>query len=142
VLAAMQDDVADPESPRHELASRILQRRFFRVLYERRPEDLRKNADAVGAVYRAARDRFGEDLVAHDTNIDIDKPESAVPKPFRFAVERNDGVVVSSIHLSQILDKMPKAVFDFVFIAPELLEEGRTWLHENLNKIVSEKEPS
>lgn len=88
VLAAMQDDAADPESPRHQLASRILQRRFFRVLYERRPEDLRKNADAVGTVYRAARARFGEDLVAHDTNIDIDKPESAAPKPFRFAVER------------------------------------------------------
>ena len=142
VLAAMQDDVANPESPRHDLASRILQRRFFRVLYERRPEDLKKNADAVGAVYRAARDRFGEDFVAHDTNISMDNPESSMPKPFRFAVERRDGAVVSSINLSQILDKMPKAVFDFVFIAPEFLEEGRTWLHENLTKIVSMKEPS
>jgi hypothetical protein len=71
-----------------------------------------------------------------------DQPESAAPKPFRFAVERDDGAVVSSIHLSQILGKMPKAVFDFVFIAPDLLEEGRTWLHENLDKIVSRKEPS
>ena len=142
VLAAMQDDVADPESPRHQLASRILQRRFFRVLYERRSEDLNRNADAVGAVYLAARDRFGEDLVARDTNINLDNPESAAPKPFRFAVEREDGTVVSSIHLSQILGKMPKAVFDFVFIAPELLEDGRTWLHENLEKILSEKEPS
>jgi uncharacterized protein len=142
VLAAMQDDVADPESPRHQLATRILQRRFFRVLYERRTEDLNRHADAVGAVYRGARRRFGADLVARDTNINIDKPESAAPKPIRFAVERDDGVVVSSIHLSQILGKMPKAVFDFVFIAPELLEEGRTWLQENLNRIISEKEPS
>lgn len=138
----MQDDVADPASPRHQLASRILQRRFFRVLYERRPEDLRKNADAVGAVYRSARLKFGDERVARDTNIDLDKPESAAPKPFRFAVEREDGTVVSSIHLSQILGRMPKAVFDFIFIAPELLEEGRTWLHENLDEIVSEKEPS
>lgn len=142
VLAAMQDDVADPESTRHQLASRILQRRFFRVLYERRPEDLKKNADAVGAVYRAACEKFGEHVVARDTNINIDKPESAAPKPFRFAVERDDGVVVSSIHLSQILGKLPKAVFDFVFIAPELLEEGRAWLQEHLDKVVSEKEPS
>jgi HD superfamily phosphohydrolase len=142
VLASMQDDVADPQSPRHQLASRILQRQFFRVLYERRPEDLQKNADAVGAVYRAALERFGEDLIARDTNIDIDKPESAAPRPFRFAVERDDGAVVSSIHLSQILGKMPKAVFDFVFIAPELLEEGRAWLHDNVDNIVSEKEPS
>lgn len=142
VLAAMQDDVADPESPRHELASRILQRRFFRVLYERRSDDLKKNADAVGAVFRAARERFGEGLVARDTNIHIEKPESAAPEPFHFSVERDDGAVVSSIHLSQILDKMPKAVFDFVFIAPELLEEGRTWLRENLGNIVFGKEPA
>lgn len=142
VLAAMQDDVADPESPRHQLASRILQRRFFRVLYDRRPEDLKKNADAVGAVYRAACERFGKDLVARDTNIKMDKPESAAPKPFRFAVERDDGVVVSSIHLSQILGQMPKAVFDFVFITPELLEEGRAWLNANLDRIITEKEPT
>ena len=82
------------------------------------------------------------DLVARDTNINLDNPESAAPKPFPFAVERDDGTVVSSIHLSQILGKMPKAVFDFVFIAPELLEDGRTWLHETLEKILSEKEPS
>lgn len=138
VLASMQDDLADPESPRHQIASRILQRRFFRVLYERRAEDLTRNMDAVGAVYRAARDKFGVDFVARDTNISLDKPV----KPLKFAVERDDGVVVSSIHLSQILGTMPKAVFDFVFIAPELLDEGRTWLHENLEKVVSEKEPA
>jgi uncharacterized protein len=140
VLAAMQDDVADRDSRRHQLASRILQRRFFRVLYERPSEDLKKNADAVGAVFRAARDKFGADVVARDTNINIDDPQSSEPKPFRFAVEREDGGVVSSIHLSQILGKMPKAVFDFVFIAPEFLDEARTWLHENLATIIEEKE--
>ena len=55
---------------------------------------------------------------------------------------RATSAVVSSIHLSQILGKMPKAVFDFIFIAPEFLEEGRTWLQENLNRIMSRKEPS
>jgi HD superfamily phosphohydrolase len=87
VLAAMQDDVAEPASPRHEIASRILQRRFFRVLYERRAEDLRKNFDAVGLVYRAAVDRFGEDHVARDTNIDSEKPETPA-RACSFAVER------------------------------------------------------
>jgi HD superfamily phosphohydrolase len=142
VLAAMQDDVADLDSPGHEIASRILQRRFFRVLYERRPEDLGKNVDAVGLVYRAARDRYGQDCVERDTNIDPEKPESAASKPLRLAVEREDGVVLSSTHVSQILGKLPKAVFDYVFIAPELLEEARAWLHDKLEEILAVKEPS
>jgi hypothetical protein len=43
--------------------------------------------------------------------------------------------------MSQILGKQPKAVFDYVFIAPELLDEARVWLHDNLGRILAEKEP-
>ena len=142
VLAKMQDDVADESAPGHEAASRILQRRFFRVLYDRRAEDLNQNLDAVGLVYRAAREKFGNSLVARDTNIDPEKPESASPKPLRFAVERDDGVVVSSIQVSQILGTLPKAVFDYVFVAPEILDEARTWLNANLRTILDASEAS
>jgi len=142
VLAAMQDDVAEPASPRHAIASRTLRRRFFRVLYERRAEDLQKNFDAVGLVYRAVCERFGQDYVDRDTNIDLEKPESSEPEPFRFAVERQDGTVVSSIHESQILSKLPKAVFDYVFVAPEVLEEARAWLQDHREEILTVKEPS
>ena len=142
VLAAMQDDLADPMSRRHAAASRILQRRFFRVLYERRAEDLQKDFDAVGLVYRAAQDKFGEENVERDTNIDLQKPESSQPEPFKFAVEREDGTVVSSIQESQILDKLPKAVFDYVFIAAELLEEARAWLQHQRETILTVKEAS
>jgi HD superfamily phosphohydrolase len=142
VLAAMQDDVAEPTSPRHAVASRILRRRFFRVLYERRAEDLQKNFDAVGLVHGAARERFGGDYVDRDTNIDLERPETSEPEPFRFAVERQDGTVVSSIHESQILSKLPKAVFDYVFVAPELLEEARAWLQDHREEILTVKEPS
>lgn len=137
----MQNDVAEATSPRHAIASRILRRRFFRVLYERRAEDLQKNFDAVGLVYRAARQRFGEEYVDRDTNIDLEKPETSEPEPFRFAVERQDGTVVSSIQESQILSKLPKAVFDYVFVAPELLEEARAWLQDGREEILAVKEP-
>jgi len=142
VLTKMQDDLADPSSPGHEAASRILERRFFRVLYDRRAEDLDRNLDAVGAVHRAAVDKFGAALVARDTNIDSSRPESANPRPFRFAVERDNGAVVSSIQESQILRTLPKAVFDFVFVAPEILDESRAWLDENLKSILDVKESS
>jgi HD superfamily phosphohydrolase len=142
VLARMQDDVTDEGSPGHALASRILQRRFFRVLYDRRAEDLNQNLDAVGLVYRAARVKFGETLVARDSNLDPAKPEAVSPKPLRFAVERDDGAVVSSIQVSQILGKLPKAVFDYVFVAPEILDEARKWLNANLKTILTATEAS
>lgn len=142
VLAQMQDDAANEASAGHEAASRILHRRFFRVLYDRRAEDLNKRLDAVGLVYRAAREKFGETLVARDTNIAPDNPKSAAPKPLRFAVERDDGTVVSSIQMSQILGKLPKAVFDYVFVAPEILDEARSWLTMNLDSILKTTETS
>jgi hypothetical protein len=140
VLSQMQDDLLGVDSPRHELASRILQRRFFRVLYDRRPEDLRRNVDAVSLVYGAARARYGDRFVARDTNIDPKKPESTEPSSLPFAVERDNGTIVSSIQLSQILGKVPKAVFDYVFVAPEILGEARDWLNANLETILAMKE--
>jgi hypothetical protein len=134
--------ISDTDSPRHSLATRILQRRFFRVLYDRRPEDLRRNIDAVGLVYRAALVRYGDELVARDTNIDPGQPSSTEPSALTFAVEREDGKVVSSVQVSQILGKVPKARFDYVFIAPEILDDAREWLNTNMDTILATKEPS
>lgn len=107
VLARMQDDAADPTAEGHELAGRILNRNFFRLLYERRAEDLDLNLNAVDLVFQAAVEAFGQDLVLRESNISRDRPESAAPKPFRFAVERDGGQVVSSLQVSQILGRLP-----------------------------------
>lgn len=57
VLAAMQDDVAEPASPRHAIASRILRRRFFRVLYERRAEICKRTSTlSVSYIVPSAKD--------------------------------------------------------------------------------------
>ncbi len=50
--------------------------------------------------------------------------------------------MVSSIQVSQILGKLPKAVFDYVFVAPEILDEARTWLNANLRTILDATEAS
>jgi uncharacterized protein len=142
VLARMQDDAADSSAAGHPLAARILNRRFFRLLYDRRAEDLDSNLDAVNLVCRAARAEFGSEQVEHDTNIDSSRPETASPKPFRFAVEREGGQVVSSLQVSQILGNLPKAVYDDVFIAPELEADAQRWLRQNLRGILGRREKS
>ncbi|MFZ2491129.1 MAG: HD domain-containing protein [Thermoanaerobaculia bacterium] len=142
VLAAMQDDQANPASHGHDVAKRILGRKFFRILYERRQEDLDTNLQAVELVHAAAVEKFGKDLVKQDSNVDPTLPSSAIGKPFRFAVERDDGTVVSSLQLSQILNRLPKAVYDDVFVAPEIAADAQVWLRENLRDILGAREES
>lgn len=142
VLAKMQDDAADASAEGHTLARRILDRKFFRLLYDRRSEDLDLNLDAVNLVYKAARNEFGADHVLRETNINRERPESAAPKPFPFAVEREGGEVVSSLKVSQILGRLPKAVYDDVFVAPEIAEKATEWLQNNLRGILGSREES
>lgn len=142
VLAKMQDDAADPFAAGHALAHRILDRNFFRLLYDRRTEDLDRNLDAVDVISTAAQEKFGQDRVLRVTNISRGRPESAAPKPFRFAVEREDGNVVSSLQVSQILGQLPKAVYDHVFVAPEIIETAREWLQEHRRGILGLREES
>jgi hypothetical protein len=96
----------------------------------------------VNLVYHAAKEKFGSDNVEHDTNIDSSRPETASPKPFRFAVEREGGQVVSSLQVSQILGHLPKAVYDDVFVAPEVAADAQRWLQENLRGILGSREES
>ncbi len=90
-------------------------------------------------------DAFGVDRIDYllrDTNIDPNKPDSASPKPFRFAVEREGGKVVSSLQVSHILGKLPKAIYDDVFIVPEIEKDAKQWLTENLRGILGTREES
>ncbi|HUF10165.1 MAG TPA: HD domain-containing protein [Rhodothermales bacterium] len=131
VLAAMRMAVDEPQSEAHDVADRIMNRRFYRVLYQRRAEDLERNPNAVELVYRAAADEFGKHAVERDAQ----PPKT---RPLEFAVERDDDVVVSSQQLSQVLQQLPSAHFDYVFIIPEKLEDARKWLGAQLRGILDQ----
>jgi uncharacterized protein len=144
VLAKMQDAAANVGAEGHLLARRILDRKFFRLLYDRRTEDLDRNLDAVDMVFDAAVKEFGPDHVLRlpETNADRAKAKASAPKPFRFAVEREGGEVVSSLQVSQILGRLPKAVYDDVFVAPEIEEKAQQWLQEKRRGILGSVEES
>ena len=127
VLAAMRKAADNATAPGHEPARRIMQREFYRVLYIPSAEDLAKTADAIEAVYRAARDRFPGSIEK-----DVHHPST---KPMEFSVDK-DGTIVSSVPESQILGQIPTARFGYVFITPEKLDEGRRWLAQNIRGIL------
>jgi hypothetical protein len=53
-----------------------------------------------------------------------------------FAVQRDDGRIVSSLEESQVLGRVPAATFDYVFIVPELRDDAERWLQSNLRGIL------
>lgn len=125
VLVNMADAADDEQHPGHEPARRILRRQFYRVLYEPTQDDLSRNVNAAGVVLEAAKEAFGPNAVERDR-------ETKPSKPMDFAVGRDDGIIVSSLEESKVLDRIPAATFDRVFVVPELRRDAERWLKEKL----------
>ena len=111
------------------LAGRIIQREHFRELYQRNPDDIAENVDAASAIYEAASQVFGRE------NVRLDRDSKGGGSP-EFPVLRRDGSIISSISLSQILENLPEAAIDYVFVEPSCRDEAIKWLKENRRDII------
>ena len=58
VFVELRKAAADHSHPGHDSADRIMNRKHFRVLYERNPNDAEKNPEAGAAVFKAACQQF------------------------------------------------------------------------------------
>lgn len=124
-----------PGHPAHDVARRITTRQHFKVLYERNPDDLEKNANAVRAIYAAACREFGDDAVRCD-----DPAPSSSQSP-NFPILKNDDRIAWSLQESLILkDKLPPITVGRVYVAPELREKARKWLEGRLTEILEHSE--
>ena len=130
VMAGILAAARSPQLPGHDPARRIVRREHFRLLYQRNPNDAKRNRDAAGAVFRAARDRFGTAFVHYDAY-------SEKRRGIDFPVLTKDGRIVSSLALSDPLEHVPVVVVEFVFIAPHCLPEAETWRDENLDSLIT-----
>ena len=112
------------------LADRIIRRQHFKVLYQRNPDDIRRNPNAASAIYEAASENFGADNV----RLDQDKKGGGTPE---FPVLSKDGRIVSSLTQSQVLGNLPETAIDYVFVEPSYRERATEWLNENREGIIS-----
>ena len=113
-----------------QLADRIIRRQHFKVLYQRNPDDIRRNPNAASAIYEAASENFGADNV----RLDQDKKGGGTPE---FPVLSKDGRIVSSLTQSQVLGNLPETAIDYVFVEPSYRERATEWLNENREGIIS-----
>ena len=131
VTSALRLAADDPSKAGHEFASRIINRKHFKVLYERNPKDYDTNSEAALLIKEAADAKFGKDKIRFDTYTQkggfID-----------FPVSLRDGTVVSSLSLSQTLAKIPIVAADYVFVDPssDIMDHAKKWLNKNKTNII------
>jgi len=130
IAAALRKACIDESIRGHQHAERILNRKHFKVLYERNPDDISRNPDAVLAFYQAASDKFGADNVRMDTYIQT----GGAPD---FPVFKKDERIVSSLAESQTLKNLPIAATGCVFIHREFLGEAEMWREKERDNIIA-----
>jgi HD superfamily phosphohydrolase len=135
VLAAMVLAANDSSSPAYRSARTIVDRRHFKVLYERNPIDLEINPDAVAVVAAAATEKFG--VAAIKTQRFVDTGGSV-----DFPVLSKDGRVSSSKVMSEPLSRLPPIAVDYVFVAPEVRPEAIEWLAAERHALIRPMEAS
>lgn len=138
VLAEVRKAARDSKASGHVHARRIIDRRHFRRLYERDPNDLVTTMEPVAAIHAAAVAKYGEDAVkrgrAGKSAGDVDFPVKPVV-----------GAVGSSTSWSPTLSALPPISVDGVYIDPDEVEAARSWLEKErkniLSSYVSEEDP-
>jgi HD superfamily phosphohydrolase len=132
ITAAILEVAREGDLPGHTHARRIVERDHFHRVYECNPVDAKVNLAAAEAVYLAARERYGEERVRRDSR----PPKN---EGVDFPVLIQDGRVASSLELSQALQQLPAAAFDFVFVDASVTEDARDWLKADRTKVIQLK---
>lgn len=133
VIVGLRKSALNDQHPAYAHAKRITERTHFKQLYERNPIDQDINPDAAKAVYNAACQEFGTNVVRRDYYTQKGGPEY-------FPVRLKDGRILQSVDLSDTLKKVPIVATDFVFIEEEHLGEAWNWLKKNRKEIIKPQE--
>jgi uncharacterized protein len=99
VTSALFASAFEPDKRGYEHARRIVRREHFKAVYERNPSDVEINLEAGDAIFDALVRRFGSEKFRHDRY----RQDSGAPD---FPVRMRDGQVVSSLAVSETLNKV------------------------------------
>jgi HD superfamily phosphohydrolase len=132
VTAAFMDSALDHNAKGHQHARRIVCRKHYKMLYERNPKEVAINPEAGTAIYEAIGAMYGPEHFRHDRY----PQKSGSPE---FPVLLRDGQIVSSLALSETLNKVPVVSIDYVFADRAILDKAKKWLETNRNDVIQPK---
>jgi HD superfamily phosphohydrolase len=129
IVSAIAKSARDSADVAHEPAWRIANRKHYRVFYERGPEDVALYPKAASAIFEAAKGEFGEDHVRFGSSR---KP----PGDSEFPVRDRDGRSVSSSAMSPMLQGLPEARAEFVYVVRDKRNDAEKWVRDNKQSII------
>jgi HD superfamily phosphohydrolase len=133
VTCALRRACLDKDFPGHRDADRIIHRKHFKLLYEAIPSDVSKYTGiaVAEAIARAAKDEFGPEHIRYDAYV----PKGRIAD---FPVEERDKQIVSSLAKSQVLQRLPAATFEYVFVEPDIFAKAEKWRDTNKHRILEQ----
>lgn len=129
VMANIFVAAGDKLIPGHKHAKRIIERDHLRVLYERYPRDIRINKDAVQIVYKAAVEKYSEQLVRYFL-----MPAKGAPADF--LVYQNDDRVDRALNMSQVIAHIPTPEKEVVYVDSSIRNDATEWLEKERNRLI------
>lgn len=131
VMVQIAEAARDPGAAAHVHADAIYNRRHFKLLYERKDEEAKRNPEVVSYVAERAGDELGAE------NVLADEPEDAKDPP-DFPVLTRNHAVVSSKRAFDVLKDMTVIRRGYVYVSRDVLEDGRRWLAANRADLTKE----
>ena len=128
VTAGMASAANSGESDARIHARRIIERQHFKVVYERNPEDILRNPEAGQAVFDGLAQKFGADNIRSEHY----QQRSGPPN---FPVRLRDDVV-SSLAISETLNRLPVVSLDYVYAERSKYARARKWLENHREEII------
>ncbi len=129
ITTALWNAAFDRNSVGHIHARRIMRREHFRRVYERNPDDVKRNPEAGQAVFEALKCQFGNGVVRHDRYNQRNRTRD-------FPVRMRDDRIVSSLAMSETLSRIPVLSIDNVYVDASLADDVRRWLASNREAVV------
>ena len=114
-------------------ARRIVERKHFKLIYERNPGDVAINPDAGRVVCAGLVDKFGTENIRGDHY----RQRGSAPD---FPVQLRNDEVVSSLDVSETLGQLPVVSVDYVFAERSQFNDAKKWLDEHRTRIIRPQE--
>ena len=111
-------------------AKRIAERRHFKLVFSASPEEITRSDEPGKIISEALEHELGEENVRLDVYI----PGGPV---FDFPVLQADNRIVSSLSVSNLLEHIPVAKIDYVFVEPSVRAKAMDWLKQHRDNILS-----
>ena len=136
ILVKICEATNDSRDKLHSLASIIANRKHFKLLYRRNPEDLEMNETPDlppgEKIYKEAVKKFGEENLHYDWV----KPKGSFVD---FPVELDDGRIVSARNFSQVLNTIPINNIEYIFVDRKYIDDAKEWLKKEKELILKRK---